>query len=202
VLARQNSSGRCAVQRGADNALRLQSVGEHAGIGSAIILRIIVLHAALVAPGRAHGHQRRNRASPLRACRGAGRSKASQRAVSCQSTRSMNSWLSVFQSEPLRHTLGLTGRPSRRANARGSTLVLARHWQSGLCAVSRGMCAWLRLESVGEFIGISGATVLRTISFVAARVVSKQGAAACRNWPDQTSAHLPRIGLPKFTASA
>jgi hypothetical protein len=61
-LARQNISGRCAVRRGAGNALRFKSVGEHAGIGSAIALRTIVFHAALVASGRAHGHQRRNRA--------------------------------------------------------------------------------------------------------------------------------------------
>ena len=72
------------VRRGPGNALRPQSVGEHAGIGGAIVLRIIVFHAALVASGRARGHQRRNRASSLRACRSAGRSKASQRAASCQ----------------------------------------------------------------------------------------------------------------------
>jgi hypothetical protein len=113
VLARQNISGLCAVRRGVCNALRFQSVGEHAGIGSAIALRIIGFHAALVAPGRAHRHQRRNRASSLQACRGACRSKASQRAASCQATRTLNSRVSVFQSSPLRHNLGLTGRSTR-----------------------------------------------------------------------------------------
>jgi hypothetical protein len=55
VLARQNTSGLCAVQRGASNALRLQSVGEHAGICGAVSLRTIVFLAALVASERAQG---------------------------------------------------------------------------------------------------------------------------------------------------
>jgi hypothetical protein len=91
----------------------MRPVGEHAGISPALVLRPILLHAALVASGRAHGHQRRNRASQFQACRGAGRFKASQCVASCQAVRSMNRWVSVFQSEPLRNTLGLTGRSTR-----------------------------------------------------------------------------------------
>jgi len=49
ALGRQNISGLCTVQRGVKSALRLQSVGEHAGISSAIALRALVFHAALVA---------------------------------------------------------------------------------------------------------------------------------------------------------
>ena len=47
------------------------------------------------------------------ACRGAGRFKATQRVAYCQALRTLNSWVSVFQSELLRHNLGLTGRSTR-----------------------------------------------------------------------------------------
>jgi hypothetical protein len=49
VLARQNISYLCAAQRVVGNALRMQTAGEHAGIGGAIALRPIVFHAAVVA---------------------------------------------------------------------------------------------------------------------------------------------------------
>jgi hypothetical protein len=91
----------------------MRPVGEHAGISPALVLRPILLHAALVASGRAHRHQRRNRASQYQACRGAGRCKASKREASGKSMGSIAFRVSVFQSLPLRHNLGLTGRSTR-----------------------------------------------------------------------------------------
>jgi len=64
------------------------------------------------------------------------------------------------------------------------------------------MRTWLRLESVGKFIGISGAIVLRMIWFLAALVVSKQRVVAGYTWLAQASTHSLRIRLPKSTASA
>ena len=64
------------------------------------------------------------------------------------------------------------------------------------------MRTWLQLESVGKFIGISGAILLRTIWFVAALVVSKQRVVVGYTWLAQASTHSLRIGLPKCTASA
>jgi len=60
----------------------------------------------------------------------------------------------------------------------------------------------LRLESAGQFIGIRGAIVLRTLSLLAALIVSKQCVVARCTSLVQALTHLRRIRLPNCTASA
>mgnify|MGYP000429718846 CR=1 FL=1 len=116
-----------AGQRGSSNALRLQSVGKVAGIRSAIAPRLFIVprgacrpwaspsasaarsHFAPSGPSGAVRFQEAGRGAQLPAWPGA-------QAPTCN--------VSVFQSAPLRHNLGLTVRPSRRRKRRGLTLVL------------------------------------------------------------------------------
>jgi hypothetical protein len=109
-------------QRGSSNSLRPQSVGKVAGISSAIAPRFLVVPRGTGRPlASPSASAARSHLAPS-GLRGAGRCQAACRGAQLPAwpgAQAPTCNVSVFQSAPHRHNLGLTIRPSRRADARG-----------------------------------------------------------------------------------